>query len=246
MLDIRQDGLTLDAADLSGFSGAVAIPDVHGAFDAFDLALRQAEERGRFVVQLGDLIDRGPYSPLCVERMLEVEERGLGRMVLGNHEVAFAEFVLSGTGGAVTRQETLLQFQEHGGGLLDRFVARILEGPFWLTVGDHLFVHAAFHAAMPGTGRADASLRAIAVDGYGTARERRAGKDARAWVDAVPEGLTVVVGHAVTPSRTVETVRGRRGGRAVFADTGFWSDPAGACPAVDLPGLVAPPAFRPA
>lgn len=235
MVRIRNAGATLDEAILDGHAGIRAIPDVHGAFDAFDRALREAEEAGQFVVQLGDLIDRGPYSPLCVERMLEVEAQGRGMMVLGNHEIAFAEFLLRGGVGAVTRQQTLLQFEEHGNGLTERFLERILEGPLWLRAGSHLFVHAAFHPRMVEASHADPELQAIAVDGYGTAKERRAGKDARRWVDAIPDGLTVVVGHAVTESRTVETTRGRLGGTAVFADTGFWSDGTRDCPRLELP-----------
>jgi hypothetical protein len=187
----RPFGRRLGPDELSGRTGIVAIADVHGNFEAFDAAIDAALAAGRFVVQLGDLVDRGPYSPLCVERMLDLETEGKGLFVPGNHEVALAQYLADGTGGAVTRQASLLQFEEHGGGLLDRF-----------------------------------DVGAVAVHGYGTSAERRSGRMARTWADAIPAGLTVVVGHAVTASRTVETVEGRLGGRAVFADTGSWLDPA--------------------
>jgi hypothetical protein len=223
----RPFGRRLGPDELSGRTGIVAIADVHGNFEAFDAAIDAALAAGRFVVQLGDLVDRGPYSPLCVERMLDLETEGKGLFVPGNHEVALAQYLADGTGGAVTRQASLLQFEEHGGGLLDRFVERIRTGPLWIEAVGHLFVHAAFHPAML-TGRFPEGLDvgAVAVHGYGTSAERRSGRMARTWADAIPAGLTVVVGHAVTASRTVETVEGRLGGRAVFADTGSWLDPA--------------------
>jgi len=221
---------------LAGFSGLRAIGDAHGAYDAFEAALAAAERDGRFVIQLGDLVDRGPYSPLCVERMLEVEAAGRGLFVPGNHEMALARLVRDGSGGAVTRQATLMQFEEHGGGLLDRFVARIQDGPVWIESAGHLFVHAAFHPAMLGANPPDGiDLASIAVHGYGTSAERRTGQLARTWVDAIPAGRTVVVGHAVTASRVVETVTGRRGGRAVFTDTGYWLDPAMPAGTYDIP-----------
>ncbi len=126
-----------------------------------------------------------------------------------------------------------MQFEEHGGGLLERFVDRIHEGPFWATAPGHLFAHAAFHPRML-SGPVDDEVREVAFHGYGTSKERRAGHLARRWVDSVPRGLTVVVGHAVTESGVPETVEGRLGGRAVFADTGFWLG-AGAAPVIEIP-----------
>ena len=48
-------------------------------------------------------------------------------------------------------------------------------------------------------------------------------------------GLTVVVGHAVTESGTVEAVDGRLGGRALFADTGAWTQEGMPFPVLDVP-----------
>lgn len=47
-----------------------------------------------------------------------------------------------------------------------------------------------------------------------------------AWVDTVPSGMTVVVGHDVTASARPEQVRGRHhGGTVVRQDTGSWRRP---------------------
>lgn len=236
-LAIRSAGLTLTSDELPGFTGIRVVPDVHGAFDAFDAALRDAERDQRFVVQLGDLIDRGPYSTLCVERMLEVEQRGLGRMLLGNHEVAFARFILSGMGGAVTRQATLMEFEQYGDSLLQTFIDRIQQGPLWIRAGNHFLVHAAFHPRMLHDPAAPPSNELVdtAIHGTGTARERREDIRSRGWVDQVPKGMTVIVGHAVTPSGQPELVRGHQGGEAIFADTGSWLKADGKLAVVDIP-----------
>ena len=85
----------LGANDLQEFSGIRVIPDVHGHLVSFAERIEEAEAAGLFVIQLGDLIDRGADSPLCVESMLDVESRGRGAMVLGNHEFAFLRFLFS-------------------------------------------------------------------------------------------------------------------------------------------------------
>jgi hypothetical protein len=232
---IERAGLTLDKAELGQFAGIRVIADVHGAFDAFDAAIRQAEQDNRFIVQLGDLIDRGPYSPLCVERMLDVEAQGQGYMLMGNHEVAFARFVIEDEGGAVTRQATLMQFEAYGGGLTERYVTRIQEGPLWIQAGNTVFVHAAFHPKMLNDHlQLDADLQEIAIHGYGNSRERRSGAKEREWVHAIPRELTVVVGHVVTKSGEVEHLVGRRGGTATFADTGFWRSERRQVPVIDI------------
>lgn len=74
-----------------------------------------------------------------------------------------------------------------------------------------------------------------AIHAVGTARERREGIKGRSWVDQVPKDLTVIVGHAVTPAGEPETVSGKRGGTAIFADTGFWRDVSGQLPFIDIP-----------
>src|ERR1700678_2279278 len=74
------------------------IPDIHGQLEALELMLRATglfDEQYAWVgpddaqlVQLGDLIDRGPKPRACVERMMGLCERypGRVRVLTGNHE----------------------------------------------------------------------------------------------------------------------------------------------------------------
>ena len=76
----------------------LVIPDIHGRLDALELMLKASGlfgDGGDWVgpadatlVQLGDLVDRGPRSRACVERMLDLATRHPRRVrvLAGNHE----------------------------------------------------------------------------------------------------------------------------------------------------------------
>jgi hypothetical protein len=79
----------------------VAIGDVHGELTGFDSILRQTgiinEQRkwiggGTILVQVGDVVDRGPRSRECLDLLRALERQARGQngkviAVLGNHEV---------------------------------------------------------------------------------------------------------------------------------------------------------------
>lgn len=88
--------------EIDGIERVVAIGDVHGAYERFVAILRTAgiiDERSHWaagkthLVQLGDIVDRGPDSRNALDllRQLEAEAPRAGGQVhalLGNHEVA--------------------------------------------------------------------------------------------------------------------------------------------------------------
>jgi len=93
--------LAADDCEIQGAARIVAVGDVHGAYDSFVAILRAAgviDEKQRWsggrtrLVQLGDVVDRGPDSRKALDllRRLEKEaERAKGAVhaLLGNHEV---------------------------------------------------------------------------------------------------------------------------------------------------------------
>lgn len=236
VLRIRTAGLDLPPCALIGSTGIRVIPDVHGAYLAFDRVVRDAERDNRFIIQLGNLIDYG-YSALCVELMLNLEQRGRGQMLIGNHEYKFARFVRYGTEASDARAAILQQFEDYSPDLLDRFVARIAQGPLWIRTGSWFFVHAAFDPRMldPAYEGQVEQLLDTALFGSGGRRKARRSAAIQEWVDWIPEGLTVVIGHVVTPSRQIEYLQGRAGGRAILLDTGAWRDPDGTLATLDIP-----------
>jgi serine/threonine protein phosphatase 1 len=75
----------------------VVIPDIHGRMDVLSALLRHCgavdgslkpQAFDFTLVQLGDLVDRGPHSRLCVEAMMALQASGLGcvQVLRGNHE----------------------------------------------------------------------------------------------------------------------------------------------------------------
>jgi serine/threonine protein phosphatase 1 len=71
-----------------------AIGDVHGELDKLERLLEHIDDDARrlgaphMIIQLGDLVDRGPDSRGVVERMMRLEREADGRAVVlrGNHE----------------------------------------------------------------------------------------------------------------------------------------------------------------
>src|SRR5262245_50647626 len=95
-------GAASTSCGIDGVERIVAVGDVHGAYDRFVEILRTAglvDERERWsggkahLVQLGDMVDRGPDSRKALDflQRLEGEAAAAGGAVhalLGNHEVA--------------------------------------------------------------------------------------------------------------------------------------------------------------
>lgn len=217
-----------------GFAGLRVVGDVHGEARAFELACDGAEAAGLFVVQLGDLVDHGPDTPGVLRRAFALLDAGRGVFLLGNHEHklrrallgASVKMAAEGLGATLAQ----LSAAPDGEALAARAIAEIGRAPAWIRQGGRVFVHGGFHTHMlharppedAGARRPEGPL-ARALFGEPTGRVRADGYPDRshAWVDRIPPGITVYVGHEArsTDGRPV-AVTGRRGGRAVFVDTG--------------------------
>lgn len=85
----------IDAASIRqrGFSGLRLVGDVHGQAQAFAAAIAGGRAAGRFIVQLGDLVDRGPDSPGTLRQALALVEKGDGVFLRGNHDDKLARYL---------------------------------------------------------------------------------------------------------------------------------------------------------
>lgn len=212
------------------FKGFKVVGDVHGEFDAFDAVVKDAADKNLFVVSLGDLTDRGPNSPAVVDLMLDLIHTGQGAMVVGNHDDKFWRH-LNGNNVKLNNglDLTVQQFNSvpANGLTADRFHIQMPNFPVWATVENFTFVHGAFHPAMldtkvllhkdkKGFGKTVSRAFFGQVNGF-----KDDGMPIRIhdWVDTVPAGHTVFVGHEVVGDVPVTKV-GALGGTAVFVDTG--------------------------
>ncbi len=215
------------------------VGDVHGDSRAF--AAAAATEH--FVIQLGDLVDDGPDTPGALRIMFRLLDEKRGLFLLGNHDYKLARALRGDRVRGEPTARTLAQLPED---LRKRTLAEILAAPVWLHAGALFFVHGAFHPGMleqpPGpfpAGRPN-PLWARALYGQTTGRVTGAGKPERIlrWVDDIPAGMTVYVGHDQrSPDGRPYIRHGRQGGTAVFMDTG--AGKGGHLSWVDLPPLAA-------
>ena len=217
------DGL---AAIPSG-SGVRVVGDVHG--DARGFAAAAATDL--FVVQLGDLTDYGPDSAGALRVMFRLIDEGRGLFVVGNHDLKLAR-AIRGQAVRIDGQlaGTLSQLDAR---LRTRAAAEIARAPAWVQRGNgggiELFVHGGFHTAMldavpppPPEGHVHGVL-ARALTGEPTGRIKPDGYPERSlrWVDRIPVGMTVYVGHDRRSGDGRPYVRrGAAGGQAIFLDTG--------------------------
>lgn len=217
---------TVPETILAAQSRLLVLGDVHGARDQLARALDLAAREGRFPVLLGDLVDRGADSAGCLALALPLVIAGRAAWVRGNHDDKLARH-LAGNAVRVGADlaETLRQIQAHPGDLATLFRHGWAVSRNWLRWRDLVFTHGAFAPEMLTRDAALADRRGktmtFALYGQATGELTPEGKPVRAygWIDTIPEGLTVVVGHDVRAPEVLR-VGGAQGGRAVFLDTG--------------------------
>ena len=200
------------------------VGDVHG--DARGFAAASATDR--FVIQLGDLTDRGPDSASVLVMMLDRIAAGSGLFLLGNHDLKLARAL---AGREVRRDAPLAAtLAALDPALAERTLAAIARAPAWLAADRRFFVHGAFDPAMlfeppppaPISGPVP-PLLARALYGQPTGRMQPDGYPERSlrWVERIPPGLTVYCGHDCRSRDGRPYIhRNEAGGVAVFLDTG--------------------------
>jgi hypothetical protein len=240
------------APDARTFAGIRVIGDVHGEAQQFRSAIELARAKNLFVVALGDLVDRGPDSVGALRIGLELLDCGSGVFLRSNHDDKLRRALLGNpvtVGPELKRTLDAIAAETDRRPLVARLRQALHEAPWWLRAGDHLLVHGGFHPAMltaPGpegiSPRADAdACRRLAL--YGEVDKRAAGRGEAPvrtyrWLDTVPAGVTVVIGHDVVSTEQIIERRGLLGGRLLFCDTGCGRG--GPLSFLDLPGA----AFR--
>lgn len=234
-----------------GFSGIRVIPDVHGDFDAYQVFVAEARDRKLFVMQLGDVADRGDKNPECLDLTCDLAETGDGEWIMGNHcwkmIRAFMGKKVQYKPDGNSLGKTLRQLEARPD--RDDLVARILKlaetMPHWVTLGKNIFAHGAVHPRMIWEHGARDELEMLALYGQTRSRDENgnkiksvAGMPTRIfdWANLIPEGYHAVVGHQVMSREKPVQATNEIGGMVTFLDTGA-GFPDGHLSYLDLPLL---------
>ena len=227
----------------SRFAGITVISDVHGMYSSLLSALSWARSRNHYLVFLGDVVDYGPDTLEVSDEVYRVVMRGEGELILGNHERKIARWagqVDSGRnsirlsdGNKVTTSALAALGAPARKRWIGRFRGLCAQASYNRRIGNIVFAHAGVH---PGywTGTSTAKeLETWSLFGEFESPMTETTRPAQThgWVDAIPEGNTVLVGHEIRGSRPLK-VTNALGGCAIFMDTG--SGKGGYLSSVDL------------
>jgi predicted phosphodiesterase len=215
------------------FDGMLVIGDVHGDIDAFSRAANFATSENFFLMSLGDLVDRVPYSFEVVHKMHSMVYDGRAGFVLGNHDDKHYRHI-KGNKVRFSRdaQRTLVNVGEERLSEFNRMYCEIIEDPMlsglFHKFGDIAMVHAASHHSLwDGTTTDKKSARSRFLVGETDGKLREDGFPVRLynWVEEIPQGKTLIVGHDHEPVHGINihspmVVKNSMGGTAVFMDTG--------------------------
>lgn len=205
----------------------VAIGDVHGMADLLSDALIETDRLGALPVLLGDLVDKGPDSVGVLRQVVPRARAGRLAIVRGNHDERLLKS-LTEPKGKRTRVLAEIHATEDRDAFVADCVAMLMRAPYWYNVDGHVLTHGAFHPEMldcPSQGlghHVPRKLKALALYGETEGKLNAEGFPIRTyrWVDRIPDGVTVVVGHDTRQMHEPLIVDGALGGRAVFLDTG--------------------------
>jgi len=217
----------------SNFAGMLVFGDIHGDFDSFEKAHTFAVDNNLFFMSLGDLVDRGRKPFETVMKMAKMVLEGKGAFTIGNHDDKFCRFAKGSTVSfSKDARQTLDDVTPER---MDEFLTtylKMVETPMFSSLfhkfDDITLVHASSHPSIwedaPKFGKTERSRFLVGEvsgeiypDGYPVRLYT--------WIDEIPKGKTVVVGHDKQPIHNIPilapmVVTNSVGGMAVFLDTG--------------------------
>lgn len=219
-----------------GYRGVMVLGDVHGMSAGLKDATDWATQRGLFSVFLGDVVDYGPNSLECVEHIYDVIMRGRGLMVMGNHERKIERWIEQSRQGEIRlrlsegNKATTKAIESLSPDSRRKFECKFkalvgFSRHHWI-IGNTLFAHGAAEPEMFNlnssrlSGRFETMALFGEVDNDIKTREDGYPNRVYRWVDRIPAGKNVMVGHDIRSTYKPLIVTNDNGGSAYFMDTG--------------------------
>ena len=239
------------SANLGGKDGIRFFGDIHGCRAEFAALAEDALARNLHLHSLGDLIDRGPDSPGCMRLACDLHDAGWLDLNPGNHDERFIRW-LRGEDVSVKPNglgSTLAQLHDvpDRGALTRRYADLLLRAPLWSRFGRIYAVHAALDPGMLGrdgpmlgASAGNSALHHFALEGElrdeSDPERWTLGRRSFHWLDEIPAGVTVMIGHSVASTDGLRERRNAAGGRVVHLDTGL--ERGGRLSYIDVPRAV--------
>jgi protein phosphatase len=221
------------AEHVKTYDGMLVFGDVHSDYKLFSAALDYATKQNFFFMGLGDLTDRGDEPYKVVKAMHKRMYDGHAGFVIGNHDDKFHRHA---KGSKVRFSHDSKDTMERvGPKRMDEFLRMFSEiqtfpgqAALFHKFDDITLVHGASHPDIwDPKGKFGESFRSRALYGEVTGEKREDGYPVRLynWIDEIPMGKTVMVGHDRKPIHDVAiteplVVTNANGGKAIFIDTG--------------------------
>jgi hypothetical protein len=208
------------------FSGALVFGDIHGDIISFSRAYAYAVEHNLFFMSLGDLCDRGRHPYEVVSLMHQYMTNGNAGFVIGNHDYKFYRHAKGAI--VVFSKDSQQTLDDVGPERMAKFLDMYVDivdfadlSKFYHTFDDITMVHAAAHSAIwenPGVITKTPQNRFLVGETCNEIDDDGYPIRLYSWVDDIPAGKTVIIGHDKQKERIV-MINGV-GGSVVFADTG--------------------------
>lgn len=223
--------------DLAGhvensFEGMLVFGDVHADYESFMRAYDYAKTHNYFFMSLGDLVDRGPFPFETVHKMYLAVDDGQGGLTIGNHDDKFRRYAKGAkVSFSLDARRTLADVGPEREAEFLMYYRELVERPvysdYFHKFGDITIVHAASHPSMwENTTRFSDTAKSRALYGEVTGEKYDDGYPVRyyGWIEEIPMGKTVIVGHDRMPFNKVSDFpvmkSNMKGGKVVFMDTG--------------------------
>lgn len=216
------------------FDGMLVFADVQGDYESYSRARDFAIKESFLLMSLGDLVDRARQPYEVIESMYNMMFYGRAGLTIGNHDDKHYR-AIKGNKVSFSRdaKQTLVDVGEERMAEYSRMYAAMIEDPMmaglYHTFGDITLVHAACHPSIweGPQAKIGKSAQSRFLVGETNGETMADGYPVRLynWIEEIPMGKTVIVGHDKQPIHDVPItepmiVPNKNGGKAIFLDTG--------------------------
>lgn len=212
------------------FDGILIIGDVHADYASFSKAVQYAKENNFFLVSLGDLVDRGSEPFEVVSEMAKLIYDGRAAITIGNHDDKLYRYHKGNKVLLSTDAQRTLDIVDNKDEFLNIYSTMLddkIFSAYYHVFDDFILTHAASHPSMWDGTEFDKSAKFLTLFGETTGKTDIDGIPERLynWVNEIPSGKTVIVGHDRKPifnkqifEPLVQT--NNNDGKVIFLDTG--------------------------